>query len=414
MMKDYLEKGYLIADLLVCGAWGLFTCCCWTLTPRLFIPSVMILVCLVLFRFNISFLLYRKEKKALGSILAFVLLFVLILFADIYTMRLSEPFTSGYEHALYALGIGGTSESGLFLAGEIGRNLTRHFSAWVLLGIIWVWVLPVLVYLVRLCRGQLVKSDMPRRDLYGGMLIDNPSGWLFAFSFALLFIAFLIGSEISYALSFLAVVGLPLLLYHAVNRHLSIKGSSLPYVLIACCMICFWISQYTHGILRIVILVAASLVVLCVCIATYRPLFFRPIPLMTFAAIAFVLPVMSLGYNPYTVTDAVRSCPFEYNYAPHGLLLVKSVNGMGIRDRYGIILPAGYDDVRVIDARQSYVRVLKKGLWGIYNLEKHQMVVEPSLMKISMDDNRIFHATNRQGGSYTFRIVSNYPTLSTE
>jgi hypothetical protein len=135
---------------------------------------------------------------------------------------------------------------------------------------------------------------------------------------------------------------------------------------------------------------------------------------MTFAAIAFVLPIMSLGYNPYTVTDAVRSCPFEYNYAPHGLLLVKGVNGMGIRDRYGIILPAGYDDVRVIDARQSYVRVLKKGLWGIYNLEKHQMVVEPSLMKISMDDNRVFHATNRQGASYTFRIVSNYPTLPAE
>lgn len=98
---------------------------------------------------------------------------------------------------------------------------------------------------------------------------------------------------------------------------------------------------------------------------------------------AIIVPVMCIGYNPYTVLTAGRSRPCtDYTASPAGLLYVKSKDGYGIRDRYGIILPAEYDDIKIMLPYCPYFMVRKSDRWRIYDIERHEFITDKSYDEI--------------------------------
>ena len=98
---------------------------------------------------------------------------------------------------------------------------------------------------------------------------------------------------------------------------------------------------------------------------------------MVFLLAAVVVPVLSLGYNPYSAMEASRSGDefVGYRHGEKGLMWVRSSKGFGLRDRYGIIIPAQYTQIEFLDNMKPYVKV-KEGTneWGLYDIERKEYI----------------------------------------
>ena len=141
--------------------------------------------------------------------------------------------------------------------------------------------------------------------------------------------------------------------------------------------IVFWCAQYLAGMLRVMSMLVALAVMLIPFVRfAYKKKMFSGAAAL-YVLIACVLPVLCLGYNPYSVMEAGRRCHFEdYEYSPHGLMIVGGKYGIGIRDRYGIVIPAEYEDIEILVSSKPYCKVRKDGRWMIYDIERHKIAVE--------------------------------------
>jgi hypothetical protein len=84
-----------------------------------------------------------------------------------------------------------------------------------------------------------------------------------------------------------------------------------------------------------------------------------------------------IGYNPYSVLEARKIRHFdEYEYSYNGLMLVIGRDGIGIRDRYELILPAEYCDVELLKSHKPYCKVETKDGWQIYDIVKQELLSE--------------------------------------
>ena len=96
-----------------------------------------------------------------------------------------------------------------------------------------------------------------------------------------------------------------------------------------------------------------------------------------YVMVAIILPILSIGYNPYSVLEAGRVMHYDdYEYSPNGLMLVKGKDGYGIRDRYGLILPAEYDWIEHLIPSKPYCKVKKDGRWLIYDIVRQELLSE--------------------------------------
>ena len=138
-----------------------------------------------------------------------------------------------------------------------------------------------------------------------------------------------------------------------------------PYQLLAVAMFCFWQAQNTINSARIALLGLSAAVVAFAAIRFIRSTRLYAAGVLLFAAVAVIIPVMCIGYNPYAVLSAKRSrvCT-DYTASPSGLLYVwNPQTGSGIRDRYGVILPAEYDRIQIMVPYLPYFMVQKSGKW---------------------------------------------------
>lgn len=98
----------------------------------------------------------------------------------------------------------------------------------------------------------------------------------------------------------------------------------------------------------------------------------------------FILP-LSLGLNPYAVTDASDASPLPTR---RGVFIVKktekynayfSDTKYGLRDRLGLILPMEYDAMEILDSEGRFVQVtINRGKHkGVYDLDECRWVISP-------------------------------------
>lgn len=79
--------------------------------------------------------------------------------------------------------------------------------------------------------------------------------------------------------------------------------------------------------------------------------------LLLLLANIFVLPVSLLGYNPYVAMGVNEVTSLRCNKTCHqrGLYEFKQYGHVGLRDRYGIVLYANYQDYEYLDGRDDYM-----------------------------------------------------------
>ena len=89
--------------------------------------------------------------------------------------------------------------------------------------------------------------------------------------------------------------------------------------------------------------------------------------------IALVLPVFSLGYNPYAVLEGGRQykCA-DCIYSPNGLMYVRNsdygIVKKGLRDRYGVLIPVEFEELQIVNEYMSYFVVARDGKWNVYDV----------------------------------------------
>lgn len=107
--------------------------------------------------------------------------------------------------------------------------------------------------------------------------------------------------------------------------------------------------------------------------------------LLLLLANVFVLPVSLLGYNPYAAIDVNEVTSLRCNRMCHqrGLYEFKQYGHVGLRDRYGIVFYANYQDYEYLDGRNDYMVLYSDSRdWHEYAIEdiydlKHRRNILP-------------------------------------
>ena len=414
-------KWLLAADLVLCGVWLIVVSCIF------YDPYLMLFPML---RIWLSFLTYDRSRLAWCpmGLLAIINLTLLRPYAPIYELYVAPIVKIARRCISLYGGNGAVVDEFLHSWLDEGYLCFKHAMLLVwLVGFVWFVGIPLAIYLRRAARKQLVPFALSRKQswwLFGYMLVvvtlfstrffdtfgfyeNLAAGALLVLLPPVLFcqgsVKLLLTKEQATALSIMALITIgfiigagmeeksilttltiPVAVYALINRYIGRKTPRWEYLLLAVAMFCFWQAQNTVDGARIALLAISVAVVAFAAIRFIRSTRLYAAGVILFAAVAVIIPVMCIGYNPYAVLSAKRSrvCT-NYTASPSGLLYVwNPQTGSGIRDRYGIILPAEYDIIRIMVPYLPYFMVQKSGKWRIYDIVRHEFVGSDSYTEI--------------------------------
>ena len=135
--------------------------------------------------------------------------------------------------------------------------------------------------------------------------------------------------------------------------------------------------RYTIGLVRVICLLS-SLALMAIPVARFAyAIHKRWMSAGLYVMMAFIMPVLSIGYNPYSALEARRVGHFDgYSWAKDGVLVVRGKNGFGLRDRYRMILPAEYDSLEMLEPSKPYCKATKNGMSQSYDIERHELICD--------------------------------------
>ena len=414
MEKVIGQKWLFGVDLTLCGLLMLLSVYNMPYTP--FVHSLLLL------RIWVGFLLHRRSAMAVYPIGLLALGSAMLVGANAYYMEtvcldglrcvvsffggdgrmlvhtiISDAREFGYGDTMHKLIVGGVY---LWLVvcpliGLLCLWLRKRLvaSAWSigksLLLCAYLVVLMAVVNVVNYPRvwgvliGSLGMCAIPRlfKDVdYKRLLTRGEESYLLVL--LLLMGCCIIGGDISRQ-AVVAVVTLPAVCYMVFNRSCRRQQVVGEVVLVVIASMVFWAAQYTTDMVRIMLLLL-SLAMMGVVTgrfiyATQRKVRGGVMMLL----IGMVIPITSIGYNPYSVLHASRAHDFEgYVWCSRGLFYVEDGDmNYGIRDRYGLVMPAHFTDIKLLDSTLPYVKARdrrcgQKNSWQIYDIERHELVTE--------------------------------------
>ena len=427
------EKCLFVLDLLLCSIWGLFMFSTWGFSIR----ALTVPLLLVVMRIWLSFLVYKRIVWGLYSAIAFA---VLLLFYEHRDFVIALPIVRMVD---YTCMIFGGAAPKLFYAGyyytpdkETGQLVAN-------LGYAWLVGYPIVVGLFSLLKLKAVKfSKMPGWKTvikytigvsvyaYCYEFVREPSSppywWVWTLLMSLvpiiverhrykenpegftpiwtdrqtryygllsliMLMAFLIGRENPGYLGLVGALTLPVLLLYVTSRFENMPFPSKDILILVTGSLMFWWAQFFDHELKIIALALNLCCIAYVCFLkglNWKTLLFVPL------SIALFIQPLCIGYNLYTATHVgMRSKYRYYDRAINGLWVVDDgKDKLGIRDRYGMVLNADYEEIYQLQPSKPYVKVLKNGRWGIYDLEQHRMDIAPTYTDII------------QKGKYTFLL----------
>lgn len=428
------NKCLLVLDLLLCSIWGLFMFSTWGFSIR----ALMVPLLLVVMRIWLSFFVYKRIGWGLYSAIAFA---VLLLFYEHRDFVIALPIVRMVD---YTCMIFGGAVPKLFYAGyyytpdkETGQLVAN-------LGYVWLVGYPVVVGLFSLLKLKAVKFRMMpcwktvikytvcvSLYAYCYEFVREPSSppywWVWTLLMSLVPIiverhrykkdhegftpmwkdrqvryfellsliiltAFLIGRENPGYLGFVGALALPVLLLYVTMRFEDMPFQSRDALILVTGSFVFWWAQFFDHELRVIALALNLCCIAYVCFLkglNWKTLLFVPL------AIAVFIQPLCIGYNLYTATHVgMRSKYRYYDRAINGLWVVDDgKDKLGIRDRYGMVLNADYEEIYQLQPSKPYVKVLKNDRWGVYDLEQHRMDIAPTYTDII------------QKGKYTFLLL---------
>lgn len=415
MEHSRFSKSMLIADLFICCIWLIFIMhnSIGTVWCR---PAVW---AAPLLRIWLSFLTYRRSRMALAPIIMLSLLTLGSLLG-----RAMSGFALFVQPLLLMLQV----VPQLFGESVItADNMQEVWSAMsgntALIGIVvsvWLILLPLGIYIYRSFRKETVPSSFSVRKrvglyafLVGTFLVETfvVTDFRYVHIAILLFIPVIFNSgkleglitegekvflifllllevacicALDYSLaSVIMVLVFPAAFYTMGCR---IAGKDIVYcdvlMIISASVLFIW-GQYEINMYRLVLLLLSlaltAIVMMRFAISTRKYWTAAAVYVM----VAVILPILSIGYNPYSVLEAGRVMHYDdYRYSPNGLMMVKGKDGYGIRDRYGLILPAEYDWIEHLIPSKPYCKVKKDGHWLIYDIERQELLSEEQFTEV--------------------------------
>ena len=432
-----IEKFFFIVDLLICSIWGLFMFSTWAFDVRV----VMIPVLMVMVRLWVSFMVYKRVGYGLYVAIGFA---VLLLGYELRNYMFGIPIVRMTDYACMI--VGGAAPK-LFFAGYYytPEKETGHLIANI--GYAWLAGYPILFGLYSLLKIKAFKfRQMPCWEsvvkyvvvvslyAYFYELFREPASppdwwlWTLLMSFVpiiierhkhkenpenftpiwkehlvtnygmlslIIFAAFLIGRENPGYLGCVGVVALPLLFLFVVLKSENISLQTTDVLIMLFGSFVYWWAQFWDHESKIALLVINLCCVAYVCFLkglNWKTLLFAPI-----AIVLFIQP-FCIGYNLYTATDVgMRGKYRYYDKACKGLWLVDcGRDKLGLRDRYGMILDADYEDIQHLERTKPYIKVQKNGKWGIYDIEQQRMDIEPTYTDVIQEGKYTFLLTDEQ------------------
>lgn len=427
-MKKFLSsKRWWAVDLVICGVWLalLWHEHRWTAW----------LILLPLMRIWTSFLLHRKSKLAIAPlcVITFFLLVQIFGLGNETFQWIWDPFTD-VTRTVYLL-FGGDVHI-VDSALETMRETTLWDGVNVL-GCLWVLLAPTCLLCYRWWKGELQTLPFSKKCMAGliGYMIVIVIAILIAGHVGTYFVVMTLGictliglmlfykgelkdllsrTEILY-LSVLALMGVCYFCGVNLNKSGSIvlyvstlatyalfcwcfghKKNLLDMLLLSLGATLFWISPSVVGMQRIVLLFISVACVAAVCVRFVQAHSKMWVGGMMFTLMGFVMPLLSMGYNPYTAIDyKVRPSYFHY----FGVVsFVTDGDQTGLRDRYGMISPVG-DHIQFIETHKPYVKVYKEDFFQIYDIDMHRLLSEEWFFDIKQEeDSRYFYRLQSSNG----------------
>lgn len=457
MNKNRLLQYVSVFDLVAISVWALFTL--WHLGIASFLMPVMILL-----RLAISFALSRRQKNTAWLIAVFTVVFILLLGFQPTSPNeaLLRPLGKMYD-CLVSLFQGHSTmlEGAYHYWGNHGDNVPFPGIGWIMWGLLWLsWVVlePIAVYIVLLIRKGLVSTKWPWKKVFLSTLyfvafllfligykylhldrkLDTPYLWWLFFLFlpfvlrirkknipmdvfrygvvtVVFAIAFSAGFVMNSVFSLVAIFASTPLFYYFVGirwskPYLSDKSALCLVYPIVISGFLFWTAQYTARGFCVLLLSASAACMGYVAIRHYRRTHSVTVSILVFLVCSFVLPSISIGYNRYNGIETKRwfNCR-TYHYSSRGLLYVLKDGAMGIRDRFGLVMPCEYEWVMPMGNKlKPFVKFQDGFAWGIYDLERQEIVVQPAYRDIFEYDHNVWRLVPEEGENDKYFIGSKF------
>lgn len=427
----------LAADLFICALWLM-------LVIHVGSPSYYpVLWNVPVFRIWLSFLTYRRSRMALTP-----LLFLVVLLSGTFWNH-GNPIFMLFNRPMLAI-----VKSAMAFFGSGSFDVTEFYNIWYsswdyrywIAGIasIWVVVLPAVIYLYRCIRRQLVASQsgiwkrtglvayliavMVIMSVFVGEMGANVvsisficllmmpipvifnkgrvEGLLTRFEQSFIICMLMFGLAYSCGVTYnpvsaITTAALPVSIMALVNWNIGRKTDYKDVLLLVSGSSLFYVAQYGINMIRIILLLA-SLGLSAVAIARFAystGKYWSSIAL--YVMVGLLIPVFCIGYNPFSVLEAGKVRHFDdYGFSRQGLMLVTGSEGDGIRDRYGLILPAEYYYIDLLIPTKPYCKVRKLDGWKIYDLEKKKFLSDEEFTDVIPYGEYSFLLMSGQGDRY--------------
>lgn len=442
-----ISKLVLVAELIISSMWFL-------LIAHENINEGVVNLLLLLFpglRIWISFLMYYRSRLMIVPtvLLTLMAIPVLLPYGPIYHLFISPCITLLSSVSAF-IGVGSISFS------DYPENICRDSEYTILIGLvscIWLILFPLGIYIYRLCKKQLQIGRISLWKCVGlcvyiftsviiGMLLSNSYTPIlslapFVFMFMLIPAIFNRGdiksmfsrAEVVFLITFaIFVVGyicgvgfelkssitvctLPAAFYALINWYVRRDVIYIDILLILSSSLIFWCAQYTSNIVRILLLLTTLILVAIAVIRFVKDTKKRWMSVGLYLMVAFIMPIFCLGYNPYSVINAKLLWHFDkYIYSQNGLLTIESEGKVGLRDRYGVILPIEYERVIILTPSKPYCKVKKGGKWQIFDIERHELVSDECFSNVVQYNEDIYLLKSDDGDKYLImpRSYSHY------
>ena len=342
---ETIRKGFYVLDLLVLAL--LMVCIEHTMVYETEWGFLALDVALLL-RFNITFLLYRRERMSIIPIAIFTVLFGYVVLSGNFQNTI-------FRMAEYPSIVLNTQPL------DNGRFISVRYAGVEFLVkcvIYWAWLMPIVVYAILAISRRTVNNQYRWYDLAGLTIFKDKASRLLVNMCILGIIALLIGYTLDEMLSFYALMVLPMVAYYLLNKYVGRKAHWLEYVLLGVGLFVFDKAQSKIDNERVGYLVASAGIILAVCVWMLYKTKKVAASLFALVVMAVILPGLSIGYNIYQSMEGARSINYVTPGMQKGYMYIRrveNVNGkkkirVGIRDRYrttvpckfNIILPDGF------------------------------------------------------------------------
>lgn len=342
-----MRKTLLEIDLAICSLWtiaALGSRIAWVDTP-----ATWIVMLLIMSRLLLSFTLYHREKKSWIPGLLFMGLTVFAISTEL-DIKLSE------------------------LASKVFPLLNLDFNRWWYVGLTlavatWLWVVPLVVFLVNIFRKGCLTDTLTWKDALGRLLWTEKRARTCCSLLLIAIGALYAGLNMEERLCLFACIVAPTLSFYLLNRYYGGSNSKM-WVLVSS-MLLFFFAQTHVELSRIAMLGISFCMVAYVCSDFYKSRKKLPLAFVTSIYLGGLLPSLAIGNNQYTGLGVGRTAYYSLDSYP-GIFYIenKETRGVGLRDRYRILVEPEYEAFYYHTPRHWFgeLELRKNGYYTLYDI----------------------------------------------